>query len=133
MGTKNNPGDFDCYSNAEPDEPMFILLGRDRMAPSLVSLWADVREEHGEDAAKVQEARQCADAMRAWLERLGKPERFVIEGDVYGQARAWADVFYLCKSLGMNVLSDVRLTGREKVLGFIRDLAMQRSAISEDD
>lgn len=30
MGTKNNPGEFDCYANAAPDEPMFILLGRDQ-------------------------------------------------------------------------------------------------------
>ena len=28
MGTKNNPGRFDCYGNAEPDEPIFVLLGR---------------------------------------------------------------------------------------------------------
>ena len=32
MATKNNPGKFDCYTNAEPDEPMFILLGRDPVA-----------------------------------------------------------------------------------------------------
>lgn len=66
MGTKNNPGTFDCYANAEPDEPMFILLARDRMAPELVDLWADEREYNGEDAAKVAEARQCAENMRAW-------------------------------------------------------------------
>ncbi|HAW11807.1 MAG TPA: aspartate decarboxylase, partial [Chloroflexi bacterium] len=29
MGTKNNPGKFDCYDDAHPDEPMFVLLGRD--------------------------------------------------------------------------------------------------------
>ena len=33
MGTKNNPGQFDCYRNAEPDEPMFVLLARDERAP----------------------------------------------------------------------------------------------------
>ena len=43
MGTKNNPGAFDCYANAEPDEPMFVLLGRDPLAPFLVSIWAKVR------------------------------------------------------------------------------------------
>ena len=26
MGTKNNPGKFDCYANAKPDEPLFVLL-----------------------------------------------------------------------------------------------------------
>ena len=25
MGTKNEPGEFDCYAAAEPDEPMFII------------------------------------------------------------------------------------------------------------
>lgn len=63
MGTKNNPGKFDCYANAEPDEPMFILLGRDKHAPLLVKMWADMREAAGEDAAKVAEARACSDAM----------------------------------------------------------------------
>ena len=63
MGTKNKPGDFDCYENAEPDEPMFILLGRDRDAPFLVRRWADIREKKGEDAAKVAEARECANEM----------------------------------------------------------------------
>lgn len=71
MGTKNNPGKFDCYANADPNEPMFILLGRDKNAPSLVDLWANQREIDGEDPAKVQEARDCANAMRhyAGIER----------------------------------------------------------------
>ena len=64
MGTKNNPGRFDCYANAEPDEPMFVLLGRDEHAPLLVRLWADLRELDGEKAAKVAEAIQCATAMK---------------------------------------------------------------------
>ena len=63
MGTKNNPGAYDCYANAEPDEPMFILLGRDKHAPRRVRDWADARESAGEDPAKVQEARDCANAM----------------------------------------------------------------------
>lgn len=66
MGTKFNPGEYDCYEAADPDEPMFILLARDRDAPALVELWADVREGRGEDPAKVAEARQCAEDMRAF-------------------------------------------------------------------
>jgi hypothetical protein len=66
MGTKNNPGRFDCYVNAEPDEPMFILLGRDRHAPLLVLLWALLRQEDGEDRSRVEEARACAKAMDEW-------------------------------------------------------------------
>lgn len=66
MGTKNNPGAFDCYANAENDEPMFILLGRDKHAPTLVWLWATLRELDGEDATKVAEARDCVAAMLMW-------------------------------------------------------------------
>lgn len=53
MGTKNNPGQFDCYENAEPDEPMFILLGRDRLAAHLVSIWSKVRMGDMEAASAV--------------------------------------------------------------------------------
>jgi hypothetical protein len=63
MGTKNNPGDFDCYANAEPDEPMFVLLGRDPTAAALVRLWAATRAEQGEDPVKIAE---CVLAMRQY-------------------------------------------------------------------
>jgi hypothetical protein len=72
MGTKREPGNFDCYANAEPDEPMFTLLARDRMAPVLVELWAILRGATGEDAAKVKEAFDCAGNMRQWR-RLNRP------------------------------------------------------------
>ena len=73
MGTKNNPGEFDCYENAEPDEPMFVLLARDPAAPELVEAWANRRlaliNEHlkpESDKAMIVEARECAEAMRKW-------------------------------------------------------------------
>lgn len=75
MGTKNNPGQFDCYKAAESDEPMFILLARDPLAPILVDLWASLRYEAGcitpdaicsKHKAKVNEARKVADEMRAF-------------------------------------------------------------------
>lgn len=72
MATKNNPGKFDCYANAEPDEPMFVLLARDKHAPSLIWLWATMRELDGEDAEKVQEARDCANAMIQWQADRGR-------------------------------------------------------------
>lgn len=40
MGTKQNPARFDCYANALPDEPMFVLLARDDDAPFRVEDWA---------------------------------------------------------------------------------------------
>ena len=68
MGTKRNPGAFDCYAAAAAeDEPMFVLLARDRHAPLLVEMWASMREVWGESPEKVAEARACARSMRDWL------------------------------------------------------------------
>lgn len=66
MGTKNNPAPFDCYANAEGDEPMFVLLARDPDAPRLVRDWVNARHERGEDQQKLVEALDCANAMEAW-------------------------------------------------------------------
>lgn len=77
MGTRNNPGKFDCLSKAEPDEPMFVLLGRDPVAPMLVNMWVEVRSRMGEEQEKCEEALACADQMTLWLEKLGKRDDFV--------------------------------------------------------
>lgn len=73
MGTKNTPGPHDCYANAEPNEPMFVLLARDASAPDLVRYWADQRlaaiqrgEKPATDMAMVYEARECAGAMELY-------------------------------------------------------------------
>ena len=72
MGTKNNPGKYDCYANAHPDEPMFVLLGRDPWAASLVRLWAEAREMRDKSDPKAAEARECADDMIMWCLGLNK-------------------------------------------------------------
>jgi hypothetical protein len=72
MTTKNHPGRYDCYEKAGPDEPMFVLLARDRHAPTLVWLWATLRELDGEDAAVVTEARDCVAAMIRWAAEHGR-------------------------------------------------------------
>jgi hypothetical protein len=66
MGTKNNPGQYDCYANAHPDEPMFVLLARDPLAPILVRMWADLRAHLAGNPSKVTEARKCAEDMVQW-------------------------------------------------------------------
>lgn len=73
MGSKEKPGRFDCYTNALPDEPMFILLARDPYASILVKLWADLREREifadlrpKEDFGMVDEAVDCAEKMTEW-------------------------------------------------------------------
>jgi hypothetical protein len=67
MGTKNNPGDYDCYEKAHPDEPMFVLLARDPLAPQLVRQWAARAHGAGVMRIKVEEAQACAEAMERWL------------------------------------------------------------------
>jgi hypothetical protein len=73
VGTKNNPGAYDAYQIAMPDEPMFTLLARDSSAPGMVRQWAYEREraiatglKPEADRAMVEEARAIADAMQRW-------------------------------------------------------------------
>lgn len=73
MGSKNEPGQYDCYANALPDEPMFVLLARDSTAPDRVREWADVRQKvinsgfkPASDQALVDEAYSCAAKMEHW-------------------------------------------------------------------
>lgn len=73
MGTKNDPGKFDCYSRAEPDEPMFVLLARDPIAAMLVALWADTAASLGKEE-KAEEARQCAWDMAEYAKSLHEQE-----------------------------------------------------------
>jgi hypothetical protein len=73
MGTKNNPGSYDCYAHAHPEEPLFILLGRDPVAASMVRLWAEVRAELGMTSqGKLAESYESADKIEAWSKGLGK-------------------------------------------------------------
>lgn len=65
MGTKAEPGAYDCYAHAEPDEPLFVLLARDAYAPVVVEQWADWATVKG-DTEKADEARALASEMRSW-------------------------------------------------------------------
>ena len=68
MGTKNNPGQFDCYSKADGDEPIFVLRGKDPVAANLVREWVHRRLMYelatkgvaSEDMNKFSEALQVA-------------------------------------------------------------------------
>lgn len=73
MGTKENPGRFDCYGAALPDEPMFVMLARDPDFFRLVHAWAtrrgqDVRSgvRPQSDMALVAEAEACAFEGERW-------------------------------------------------------------------
>ena len=73
MGTKNNPGKYDCYDNMDPDEPHFVLRAKDPYAPILVRMWHELRKqtnpaEPGTDEyEKQEEALQCAKSMENWM------------------------------------------------------------------
>lgn len=69
MGTKSEPGRFDCYDAAKPDEPIFILLGRDPQAPGVIRDWVIRRQRMGESGDKLMEALSCASDMEAY--RMG--------------------------------------------------------------
>lgn len=74
MGTKLNPGKFDCHANAAADEPLFTLLARDETAPGVVRQWASRFYERkcnkiqwdAKAQAKYDEAMLVAEQMEAW-------------------------------------------------------------------
>jgi hypothetical protein len=74
MGTKQNPGEFDCYANALPDEPMFTLLARDKLAPDIIRTWVITKTKQlaihkkplSTELDKMVEALHLADAMEDW-------------------------------------------------------------------
>lgn len=77
MGTKNNPGKFDCYAKLEPDEPYFILRGKDPMGWLVVQVWVYLRKVSAHDdlppayVEKLNEAKVAADHMKAWALEKG--------------------------------------------------------------
>lgn len=66
MGTKSNPGKFDCLAKLGPDEPFFVLRAQDKMAPFLVRQWVTRAERHAVNPEKIAEARAIATAMEQW-------------------------------------------------------------------
>lgn len=73
MGTKRNPGEYDCYAAALPDEPIAHLLARDPDAPDTLRHWAQRRQnaisqglQPASDQARVDGMRQIAWDMTQW-------------------------------------------------------------------
>jgi hypothetical protein len=72
MWSKTNPGPFDRYAEAEPEEPIFVLLGRDPVSTFLVSLWIGmhaVMRDNSPSAAL--DAVQCTLALEQWARTHG--------------------------------------------------------------
>jgi hypothetical protein len=109
MGTKNDPGKYDCYAKAEPDEPIFTLIARDRHAPTLIWLWSTLRELDQDAPEKVAEAREVCAAMLQWQIDRGR----LVQG--LGAA-ALAAVFELIRMANYAVkAAGNEPTGAEKV------------------
>lgn len=78
MGTKNNPGKYDCLAAAEPDEPTFTLLGRDSTASWVILFWRGLKlkmrqqGKSGISDEKLEEASTCAAEMQKWTKDHGK-------------------------------------------------------------
>ncbi len=53
-------------ANCDDDEPIFVLVGRDRFASMLVRMWAVMCRQHGVPEEKCAEAEEVAQAMDKW-------------------------------------------------------------------
>lgn len=74
-----------------PDEPFFVLLGRDPQAPGIVEHWAEVREVAEPGDWKIENARQLAKDMRVF--KAANPN-FGMATDAYLQAaQVWFTTF----------------------------------------
>ncbi len=66
MGTKLNPGSYDCYAKAQDDEPIFVLRANDPTAPFAIRKWARRRSLVKGNDAKYEEAMKIALDMETW-------------------------------------------------------------------
>jgi hypothetical protein len=86
MSTKANPSPNDCYTRAELDEPMFVLLGRDPAASFVVFLWARMRLGMFGTSEQNIDAQKCAEELRDWAVKLGKTDKLKLAYDAFRMA-----------------------------------------------
>lgn len=94
MGTKNEPGRFDCFAAALPDEPTFTLLARDPDFFRLVKKWAKRRmkaiqcgDRPQSDVAMVAEAEQCAWDGQEWRRKNNGAWRATADVSAVGEQK----------------------------------------------
>ncbi|MDX1371011.1 MAG: hypothetical protein R3321_00985 [Nitrososphaeraceae archaeon] len=83
MGTKKNPGKFDCYNNLKDDEPYFVIMGRDPVGSFIINNWILLRQsitEKGEDGESVEkekfkEASELSLKMSEYAKKVHGKER----------------------------------------------------------
>lgn len=66
---ENMPGS--TWNKTDAREPVFVLVGRDRLAPILVRMWVTLARFMGVKAKKLQEAAELASQMEAWQDING--------------------------------------------------------------
>ena len=86
MGTKNNPGQYDCYQKAAPDEPIFTMRAKDVSAPYFVEMWTYVRQGDFASARGVLESLFADPAVAALI---GDCDKFNEALDVAEAMRDW--------------------------------------------
>ena len=75
MPSKQNPGVYDCYKAALPDEPVFTILGRDLAGPATLEFWASQRIKLGktvedDDKDRIRVAFDDAKEMQEWRDKM---------------------------------------------------------------
>lgn len=73
--TKTHPGSFRCWEAALPDEPVFVILGRDPAAPATLEFWAHERVRQDkthtpDDKSRIAAAIDEAKDMAEWRQRM---------------------------------------------------------------
>ena len=65
--------EYDCLAKLEPDEPCFVLIGRDRASPAVIKIWATLWLQEIElglrpdsDRRQVTEALNISRSMEIW-------------------------------------------------------------------
>ena len=75
MSSKQNPSVYNGYKAALPDEPIFVILGRDPAGPATLDFWASQRIKLGktvgeDDKDRIRAAIDEAKEMQEWRSRM---------------------------------------------------------------
>ncbi len=73
MATKNQIIETLVTKVHDPEEPLFLLRGRDPFAPEVVRQWAEIADLNNVNTIKVEEAKDCATRMQEY-EPKRKPD-----------------------------------------------------------
>lgn len=66
----HNLVESEAVEKAQDNEPVFVLLGRDKQAPAIIRLWAAHRAIAEGPSAQTLEAERIADEMEAYSATL---------------------------------------------------------------